>query len=126
MAIFLRKLEQEGDKEKNGNAGVYLSRLSGGFREFLSLFTGVNCRSLTAGEFLELPLKYASGAVEGEEASTMLSPLFLCGLFQAWDTLRFSGRGVDRIDLLQALKETEKFITALDQAEMRRSHEPGF
>ena len=106
MANFLQRMEQEGDIGKNGDPGFYLTRLSGEFREFLSLFTGVNCRSLTAEEFLELPLEY--------EAS------FLCGLFRNWDTLRFSGRGVDKIDLFQAIKAVENFIAALDKAEREK------
>jgi len=109
MAKFLRRLEQEGDLEKSGKANYYLTLLSGEFREFLSLFTGVNCRSLSSGEFMELPLVY------GENST--LTPDFLCRLFRTWDTLRFSGRGVDKIDLFQALKATENFITTLDKAE---------
>jgi len=130
MANFLRRMEQEGDL-KEGKPDFYLSILSGEFREFLSLFTGVNCRSLTAEEFLDLPLGYtvAGDAVDcalidqnafkwSEES--LLTPVFLYRLFRTWDTLRFSGRGVDKIDLFQALKATENFIIALDKAEREK------
>jgi len=99
----------------------------------LSLFSGVNCRSLTPAEFMELPLLYDStkNAASGETAGStdantsgskrsdesLLTPAFLCRLFRTWDTLRFCGRGVDKIDLFQALKAAESFIAALDRAE---------
>lgn len=128
MAKFLQRMEQEGGLEKNGTPGFYLTLLSGEFREFLSLFSGVNCRSLTAEEFLELPLEYAGSAgtaltltVPERPADSPLTPGFLCRLFHTWDTLRFSGRGIDKIDLFQALKETGIFIAALDRAEREQS-----
>ena len=114
MVKFLRRLGQEGAIGKNGNPNYYLTLLSGEFREFLSDFTGVNCRSLSAGEFLELPLTEDRQQWSG-------NPAFLCRLFRDWDTLRFSGRAVDKDDLFQALNTTEGFIIALDKAE--RSHE---
>jgi len=131
MANFLRRLEQEGDLEQEGKPEFYLSLLSGEFREFLSFFTGVNCRSLTAEEFLNLPLEYAAAGAAAEYAvsdpnafrwseGSPLTPVFLFRLFSTWDTLRFSGRGVDKIDLFQALKATENFIIALDKAEREK------
>ena len=115
MAKFLRRLRQESNFEKDGNAGFYLSILSGEFREFLSLFTGVNCYSFSAEEFLEISLGYEENTV-----SPMLNAAFLCGLFRSWDTLRFSGRLVEMSDLLHALSETDRFITALDKAEREK------
>lgn len=118
MMKFLRCLEQESDPEKKGDAGYYLTLLSGELRKFLSLFTGINCRSLSAGEFLDLPLGYAAA---GETQEPLLSPAFLCGLFRGWDTLRFSGRGVGKTDLFRALKETGEFISVLNRAEREGS-----
>jgi hypothetical protein len=115
MARFLKRLGMEGTPEKNGKPGFLLTLLSGEFREFLSLFTGINCRSLTAGEFLELPLG------RNDTGSPLLTPDFLCRLFRSWDTLRFSGRDIERPDLLSALAEVEKFIGALDRAEREHS-----
>ena len=128
MTKFLQRLRQESFVEGKESPGYYLSLLSGELREFLSFFTGVNCRSLTAGEFLDLSLGYeAAGEVEADndrsqqpEDELLLSPDFLCRLFRNWDTLRFSGRSVDRVDLFLALKETGDFIAALDRAEREK------
>jgi len=119
MMRFLRRLANEAGLEKKGNPGYYLSLLAAEFREFLSAFTGTNCRSLTAGEFLELPLIH-DNAAQDRPFEPLLTPAFLCRLFRGWDTLRFSGRVVDKIDLFQALKETEKFIIALDRVEREK------
>jgi hypothetical protein len=115
----LRRLGHEAGLGKKGNPGYYLSLLAAEFREFLSIFTGTNCRSLTAVEFLELPLMHDGITRDGQD-EFLLSPAFLCRLFRTWDTLRFSGQGVDKIDLFQALKETERFILALDSVEREK------
>ena len=122
MMRFLRRLNREcrletsSNSEKNSSCinshgkiptpALYLTRLSTEFREFLTKFTGINCRSLTAGEFL-LPAPY----------SLLPAPYSLCDLFRSWDILRFSGRGMEMADLFVALVETEKLISALDKAE---------
>ena len=110
MAGFLRRLRQESGQEKSRDPAFYLTLLSGEFREFLSLFTGINCRPLSAGEFMKLPPDTA-----------VLGPDFLCRLFRTWDTLRFSGRGIEPADLHSALNETEKYIAALDKAEKEKT-----
>ena len=115
MLKFLRRLRLESGFEKEGKAGFYLTILSGEFREFLSLFTRVNCYSFSAEEFLELPLGY-----DGNMVVPMLRPVFLCGLFKSWDTLRFSGQGMEMSDLFQALAATECFVAALDKAEKEK------
>ena len=160
MLRFLLRLRQEYYTDKSGkpeggrpqrSPGFYLTLLSGEFREFLSLFTGINCRPLTAGEFLDLPLAYADAGLETSstapaamdddapnaappegnlgphgprrqvpEGKALLSPAFLCGLFRAWDTLRFSGRPMDKVDLFLALQKTENFLIALDRAEKEK------
>ena len=112
MFKFLRCLRQECSLEKEGNEGYYLTVLSGEFREFLSLFTGINCRSLTPGEFLELPLS---------QAALALGPVYLCWLFRNWDTLRFSGKGMEMADIFEALSEIERLILALDKEEREKS-----
>ena len=109
MTKFLRRLKQECGLEKDGKAAVYLTRLSGEFREFLSLFTGINCRSLTAREFLELPF------------DSVIDSTFLCRLFRSWDTLRFSGRGMEMEEMFAALGEMDKFVAKLDRAEREKS-----
>ena len=130
MMKFLRRLKHESFDENKESPMFYLNLLSGEFREFLSFFTGVNCRSLTAGEFLYLSLGYEAMEAGSEEAREgrfikeddrrFLKPVFLCDLFHTWDKLRFCGRDVDRVDLFLALKETGNFITALDMAEKEK------
>jgi hypothetical protein len=118
MEKFLRRLRQENDLEKEGKAGSYLTLLSQEFREFLSFFTGINCRSLTALEFLELPLGDSESGLQG---GTPINAAFLCRLFRSWDTLRFSGRAIEKADLIHAVDETDEFIIALYRAEKERS-----
>ena len=120
MQKFLIRLRQECCLEKNGNPGYYLSLLSAEFREFLSQFSEINCRSLTAGEFLELPAGYPAAGAEGSASSPVLGPVFLCFLFRSWDILRFSGRNIQMTDLFHALNETKRFVTALDITEKER------
>ena len=144
MVKFLRRLRQECCLEKNGNPSYFLSVLSGEFREFLSIFTGVNCRSFSAVEFRDLPLEYPehytlSAHLSNGQRGPLKEPslytdnenspappggisraLFLCRLFRTWDDLRFSGRGIKMLDLFNALKETEKFIIDLDRAEREK------
>ena len=128
MSKFLIHLRQECCREKNGNPGYYLSLLSIELREFLSQFSGINCRSLTAGEFLELPAGYpvqgapaaAETGAENSASKVVLGPVFLCFLFRSWDILRFSGRAVQMTDLFQALIEIKKFIAALETAEREK------
>ena len=112
MIKFLRCLRHECGLEKEGNPRYYLSILSGEFREFLSLFTGINCRSLTPGELLELPLS---------QSALALGPVYLCWLFRSWDNKRFSGCGMEMPDLFQALEDVERLIAALDREEREKS-----
>jgi len=112
MSKFLRCLRQECSLEKEGDPGYYLTLLSKEFREFLSLFSGINCRSLTPGEFLELPLS---------QTALALGPVFLCRLFQTWETLRFSGQKMEMAEMFRALDEIERLIAALDKEEREKS-----
>jgi len=111
MIKFLRCLKAECSFEKEGNEGYYLSVLSGEFREFLSLYSGINCRSLTPGEFLELPLS---------QIALTLGPAYICLLFRTLDTLRFSGAGMEMADLFEALDEIERLVFALEKEEKEK------
>jgi len=112
MNKFLRCLRQECSLEKEGDPNYYLTLLSKEFREFLSLFSGINCRSLTPGEFLELPLS---------QTALTLGPVYLCWLFQNWETLRFSGQKMEMAEMFMALDEIERLIAALDKEEREKS-----
>lgn len=121
MLRFLRRLGQEVNPGKNESPAYYLSLLVHEFRKFLSSFTGINCRSLTPQEFLDLPL-LPDNLQEFRSSPAAIVPgtAFLCRLFRSWDTLRFSGQGVEKDDLFGAVKETEEFVLALRKAEKER------
>jgi hypothetical protein len=97
-------------QEKNRTPAFFLTRLSTEFREFLTQFTGINCRSLTAVEFREISFRDLSPRLAP-------GPSYLYDLFRSWDILRFSGRGMEMADLFVAMVETEKLISTLDKAE---------
>jgi hypothetical protein len=109
MTKFLRRLKQECGLAKEKNPGHFLTLLSVEARDFLSFFTGFNCRPLTAREFLDLPLN-----------NMALDPACLCRLFRGWDNLRFSGQAVGMADVFRALDEMESLIAVLDKAEREK------
>jgi hypothetical protein len=74
-----------------------LARLAGEFRQFLTLYTGINCQALTPPEIGTLP---------GGAAS-------LGGLFRRWDALRFSGLAPAGEAILSTLDEAGAFIAVL-------------
>jgi hypothetical protein len=91
--------------------GELLGRISGEFRTFLGLFTRTNCRTLTAGEFLDFSLGENSGG-EGRISGAALRDLFL-----RWDMLRFSGRDVSGEELVAVLDEVLAFLAVLAETE---------
>jgi hypothetical protein len=109
MVRFLKRLSSECQADKNKNQGELLSLLSVEFREFLSLFTGINCRALTAGEF----------------SGFAFYPVFLCAFFRRCDTLRFSGKPIEAQDLRAVLTELVSFIETLIRSEKERRKTAG-
>jgi hypothetical protein len=95
--------------------GELLDRVSGEFRTFLSLFTGINCRAFTAGEFPGLSLLDPPG-----EGDPRISGSTLGDLFRRWDALRFSGKDIAGEELLSVLDELLGFLSVLEEAERRR------
>lgn len=112
MMRFLRRLKQEYCLEKEPNPGHYLTTLSAKLREFLTFYTGFNCQSLTAMEFLSLPLD-----------TVALEPSRLSTLFRAWDTLRFSGQFMGMHDLFKAINDVNELIITIAEAEKRKRAE---
>jgi hypothetical protein len=117
-----------GDAASGHHEQELLNRLSGEFRRFLSLFTGIPCHTLTAGEFSALPPLIPSPQVpESGEAKppgndrALLSGFFLCGFFRRCDTLRFSGTCISPGELLGILNELQRFTHTLDQADRERN-----
>jgi hypothetical protein len=95
--------------------GERLNFLAGEFRSFLSLFTGENCRAMTAGEFFRFtpPCEWLPG-------DSPLGDDFLGTFFRRCDNLRFSGGGVSTEDLLEILGNLRRFIEALNAAVINR------
>jgi hypothetical protein len=85
---------------------IILDRLSEGFRIFLSVLTGTNCRSMTANEFKKL----SSGLLIYQDSN----PLFLHNFFCSCDELRFSGVNVRAQDILSLLDDLRGFLSALE------------
>jgi hypothetical protein len=83
--------------------GERLNFLAGEFRTFLGLFTGENCRAMTAGELSRLSFSEASP----------LGGDFLGPFFSRCDNLRFSGGDVSAEELLDLLGDLKIFIDAL-------------
>jgi hypothetical protein len=99
----LRKsLRQGGEKQ-----GI-LDLLSSEFRNFLSFFTGENCRTRTACEFALVPPPFP-GLPEWESG-------FLQSFFRRCDALRFGGSEVVSDDVTPLLGELKAFLAALDSA----------
>jgi hypothetical protein len=109
MERFLRRLRAESEGGSLHRQMELFSLLSGEFREFLSIFTGVNCRILTPVEFRDLT---AGDTLKGD---------YLCDLFRRWETLRFSGSKIGRGDLLQVLDELNEFVLSLAKTEKAAS-----
>jgi hypothetical protein len=85
---------------------LILDRLSEIFRTFLSVLTGINCRSMTANEFKKLPPNFL--VYQGANQS------FLHSFFRSCDELRFSGANVNSQDILNLLDDLRGFLTALE------------
>jgi hypothetical protein len=81
------------------------------FRTVLTVFTGVYCGSLTAGEFRRVSLPFGSDEI--------LSGPYLCGIFRRCDALRFSGTCIPRQETMNLLEDIRGFIDALSREERR-------
>jgi hypothetical protein len=140
MDRYLRWL-RTGEAAESSSPGELFSKLSAEFREFLTLFTGINCRVLTPSEFSEVKVlsskreevkskKDEKGAASTSLpltsyflpfTSSLLSGTYLSDLFHRWENVRFSGRSVGQEDLSAVLDEVKVFIVALDTAERAAS-----
>jgi len=89
-----------------------LDRLSEEFREFLSIISGSNCRSMTAREFYNgIICDFAMHPTEAEHKEIAL---FLGNFFQKCDELRFSGVDINANEISGLLDDFKTFI---DRAE---------
>jgi hypothetical protein len=115
MERFLKHIKVESSAGGTGHQVELFSLLSGEFREFLSLFTGENCRVLTPGEFRHFTLFKMEDMPEN--LPDVLKGDYIADLFHRWELLRFSGSPVGQNDVLLAMEELRSFIGALFLAE---------
>ena len=91
---------------KGEDKRIILDRLSEKFRIFLSVLTGINCRSMTANEFKKPSphlLMYQG-----------INLYFLHNFFRSCDELRFSGANVNSQDIFNLLADLRGFLTTLE------------
>jgi hypothetical protein len=125
---FMEKVLQglRNDLSAEASEHKVLTCLSVEFRTFLSVFTGMPCHAMSAGEFINMPpLIIPEDEVKDsrnlESAyQRVLSGAFLCGIFRRCDTLRFSGTGIARRELFDIIDEIQKVIDTLNQIEKKR------
>jgi hypothetical protein len=117
LAGMERRLRRELIRGNTGASqrGERLNFLAGEFRSFLSLFTGENCRAMTAGEFSRF-----SPLDEWGPGDSPLGAGFLGNFFRRCDNLRFSGAGISAEELLDILENLKLFIEALKAAMIDR------
>jgi hypothetical protein len=119
-----------GNLQKNlGNEapGEILSRLSKEFRGLLSLFTGMPCQAMDAGELNVLSHlvpqdpERPDTAARAEAGYAIVSGHFLCRVFRRCDTLRFSGIPINQQELLGILEELQGFTDTLARADKEQN-----
>lgn len=117
LAGMERRLRRELARGNTSAAqrGERLNSLTGEFRSFLGLFTGENCRAMTAGDFSRF-----SPSGEWLPGDSPLGDGFLENFFRRCDNLRFSGAGVSPEELGEILGELKLFIEALNAALIER------
>jgi hypothetical protein len=116
MWRMLRRIRFALGKNKTGE-GEALTLVSLEFRNFLSCFSGMNCRAMVPGEFLGLPSLFPpeDGTAPSDTGG------FLRDLFRRCDILRFSGGVIDRGITFNVMEDIRNFVSALEKAERRRS-----
>jgi len=114
LFTFIRNMERNLQKTliKGGDKRVILDKISDTFREFLSVLTKINCRSMTAREFTALPEKL------------IYNGSFLKDFFSRCDRLRFSGEDVSLRDVSGLLVDLRLYIQKLFVAEKTAAVEP--
>jgi len=103
LFTFIRNMERRLQKAllKDGDKRAILDKISDTFRDFLSVLTNTNCRSMTAREFNSLPEKLIQDGG------------FLGHFFRRCDKLRFSGEDVNMRDISCLLDDLHNYIEKL-------------
>jgi len=95
-----------------------LDRLSEEFRDFLSILSGNNCRSMTAREFFNgITLDFS------QESDYQENALFLGNFFQKCDELRFSGVNIDSQEITDLLDNFKSFIDTAEKPKEKHTEE---
>ena len=100
------------------NSRLVLDNLSEQFRIFLSVLTGENCCTMTAGEFEKLSLHVVLATITQNKD---ISPSFLHDFFRDCDDLRFSGIDAASQDIFYLLACLRRFINAAENAEREKT-----
>jgi len=113
LFTFIKNMERRLQKAllKGGNKRAILDKISDTFRDFLSVLTNTNCRSMTAREFGSLPEKLIQNGG------------FLNNFFRRCDKLRFSGEDVKIRDISSLLDDLNKYIEMLYTLENSKAAE---
>jgi len=86
---------------RGGDKRAVLDKISDIFREFLSVLTNANCRSMTAREFISLPEEIIHNSN------------FLGDFFRRCDKFRFSGEDVNLREISGLLVDLRNYIEVL-------------
>jgi len=107
LFTFIRNMERRLQKAllRGGDMRAILDKLSDTLRDFLSVLTNTNCRSMTAREFSNLP------------EQTIQNANFLGNFFRRCDKFRFSGEDVTMRDISGLLNDLRRYIEVLFQQE---------
>jgi len=103
LFTFIRNMERRLQKAllRGGDMRTILDKLSDTVRDFLSVLTNTNCRSMTAREFNKLPEQVIQNGA------------FLGDFFRRCDKFRFSGEEVTLRDISGLLNDLRRFIEVL-------------
>jgi hypothetical protein len=112
LVYSLANLERHIRRElgREGYYNNFLHQISLEFRSFLTLFTGSNCRSMTAGELRLLP-----PLLETARTEPALTGEYIGDLLGVWDNLRFSGGAVSKGAMTDILDKVKTFTITLEK-----------
>jgi hypothetical protein len=96
---------------KGADKRIILDKLSGQFRVFLSIMTGINCRSMTAGNFETREFEMA---LNNQRIMNRFNLSLLGKFFNKCDELRFSGDNIDSQEIINLLDSLRNFIVTME------------
>jgi len=114
LFTFIKNTERRLQKIllKGGDKRIILDKVSGMFRDFLSVLTNSNCHTMTAREFGNLPEDIIQDGV------------FLGDFFRRCDKYRFSGEDVSIRDISWLLDDLRNYVEKLYLRENSAAAEP--